>query len=227
MNSSHLRTWLVAFLLPVGVVGAMEPFRATEVQGLIGATFWDEDEMTFQQAGGGVVAESDLSRMPTLGGVWNGGLAEAGSGLGWEIGGLVSWVTDDANVASVNGVGVVAIDTSLVVIDLFLGLRLDALFDEDRLRVYASAGPALMFGLADDERSEILATGSRTIIIDDSESSFGVGGYARAGIEYRFGLFDSVGVQVRGVRSELDFDETLGEVEITGITTAITVSRSW
>jgi len=32
----------------------------TVAQGLVGATFWDEDEMTFRQAGRGAVAESDL-----------------------------------------------------------------------------------------------------------------------------------------------------------------------
>ena len=205
---------------------AFEPLRATDVQGLIGATFWDADEMTFRQAGRGAVAESDLSTMPTIGGVWNGRLTEANAGLGWEIGGLVSWITDDADAAAANGVLVVAIDTSLVVTDLFLGLRLDTVI-EDRLRLYASAGPVLLYGFADDERTEFAATGGRTVIIDDTESAFGVGGYARAGIEYRFGPVDYLGLQVRGMRSELDFDETLGEVEFTGITTAITITRGW
>lgn len=227
----HDRFCLALSLFCVAAIpAAAGGLRATDVQGIIGVTFWEKDEMTFTQQGGPPppgTAEADLSTMPTLGGVWSGRLTGEETGLGWEIGGLVSWVTDDAAAAAGNGVLVVAIDTSLVVFDLFVGLRMESMI-RDTVRVYAAGGPLLLYGIADDMRTEEEPSiGRRVVIVDDEEGDVGVGAYGRVGIDVQVGDIDFVGLGVRAMRSELDFADTLGEVEFTGVTAELTFTRAW
>ncbi|MEP6388765.1 MAG: hypothetical protein ABJ056_02480 [Halioglobus sp.] len=112
----------------------------------------------------------------------------------------------------------VNLDNSLFLGELHLGGFVRARLGP-RFTAYAAAGPMIMYGSHEVEDGEIpeVSPSNNTVVIETSdESDFGFGAYARAGIDYRIQGQQRLGFGVRYMYTELDFNNTVGKVDIEG-----------
>jgi opacity protein-like surface antigen len=166
----------------------------------------------------------DFSSLPS------GGIeAEYIFGGGWVHWGLnpgvsVAWKNDDTNFAGAltnenGGTLLVELDNSLLLVELHLGGYVRGRLG-DRVTTYAAAGPMLMYGSHDIENENVQGTPQPppgTVVIPQSNSSdTNLGYYARVGIDFQIDDKQSLGLGVRYMAAELDFDQTVGQLDIKG-----------
>ncbi|MEP4486487.1 MAG: hypothetical protein ABJ013_12710 [Halioglobus sp.] len=112
----------------------------------------------------------------------------------------------------------VDLDNSLFLGELHLGGFVRARLGP-RFTAYAAAGPMIMYGSHEVEDGKIpeVSPSNNTVVIETSdESDFGFGAYARAGIDYRLKDQQRLGFGIRYMYAELDFNNTVGKVDIEG-----------
>ena len=144
---------------------------------------------------------------------------------GLNPGGSFAWKDDDTKFSGgytneTGGVLRVDVDNSLLLAELHLGGYVRGRIS-DRITSYAAAGPMLMYGYhdADDDSVE------DSLDLDDSDSSdVNVGYYARAGIDFEINNKQHLGFGVRYMSTELDFDKTIGKIDIEGPQYVLTFS---
>jgi opacity protein-like surface antigen len=150
-------------------------------------------------------------------------------GGGWVHWGLnpgvsVAWKNDDTNFAGAltnenGGTLLVELDNSLLLVELHLGGYVRGRLG-DRVTTYAAAGPMLMYGSHDIENENVQGTPQPppgTVVIPQSNSSdTNLGYYARVGIDFQIDDKQSLGLGVRYMAAELDFDQTVGQLDIKG-----------
>ena len=146
----------------------------------------------------------------------------------WGInpGGSVSWKNEDVTFSgslTENDGGTITYeaDNSLLLVELHLGGYLRGRITE-RITTYLSAGPMIMYGyheVEDENYTETPPSGSpaRSPTSDNSDSSdVAVGFYSRAGVDFEIGDNRYLGLGVRYISTELDFDRTIGKIDVKG-----------
>jgi opacity protein-like surface antigen len=151
-------------------------------------------------------------------------------GRGWihwglNPGGSIAWKNDDTNfsgsLTNENGGTLrVDLDNSLFLIELHLGGYVRGRLNE-KITTYAAAGPMVMYGSHDVEDESVDGTpqplNDGTVVISESDSSdINVGYYARAGIDFAISGTQQLGLGIRYLSTELDFDKTVGKIDIKG-----------
>lgn len=145
---------------------------------------------------------------------------------GLNPGGSIAWKSDDTNFSGGfngnNGTTIIVdIDNSLFLFELHLGGYVRGRLT-DRITTYAAAGPMVMFGEheVEDESVEEIPSGSATdnqLDLQDNDSNdINLGFYGRAGIDFEIQDNQHMGFGVRYMSTELDFDKTIGKVDIEG-----------
>lgn len=215
---------LLTFAAPGKVTAAGDVI----LQGVVGAASFDADSLTFEveKAEGG--EEEDLSSMPYVGFIGQYLFAGGSTRFGVEGGALFGWRSRDTTIVAGSNQAVVKIDSSLWLLDLSAGLCL-----EQRLganwRLYLAAGPAMLFGEyeADDDVDEGADPETAEAYRGESESEFGIGGYARLGLEYEFAPRSLVGVSVRGLATDMEFDNAVDASQVSGVQAFLTFTRNF
>ncbi len=141
----------------------------------------------------------------------------------WGInsGGSIGWKSGDTRISGgfTDGTGGFIrfdFDNSLFVGELHIGAFLRAHLGE-RVSMYASAGPLVMYGQHEIEDEEVVAPDGENVDPgSDSDSAFGFGYYGRVGIDFQYSPGQHLGLGVRYLSAELDFDKTVGEIDIEG-----------
>lgn len=189
------------------------------VQALLGAVKYRDLEFD-NTDGSADPIRTDLSNIPQLGGAW--GTLPKGDRFqyGLECSFLLGFRFDEINYASAGGSGLkISISTSMWMFDLaggpYASLRLT-----DNVRLYGGAGPLMIFADYDAEREETGGTADGTY--DNSESAFGIGAYARTGIEFRVHERGMLGLGVRGSWTNIDFSDVGGSSDISGLAGFVT-----
>ena len=159
--------------------------------------------------------------------------AYGGERLRWGInsGGSIAWKSSDTQFSGgfngeTGGTIRIEIDNSLFLGELHLGGFVRGNLGE-AVSLYAAAGPMMMYGKHEVEDDEEVVTPSGTVVLtssDDSDFAFGV--YARAGIDFALKNQQFVGIGVRYMKTELDFDKTVGKVDIEGPQLVLTFSAA-
>jgi hypothetical protein len=187
------------------------------IQAVVGVVQFEGDDLKFDETSTidpTLYAETDLSKMPVIGGVWQKSLRGEKTVLGFEGGILFSWKSDDVSAVGSGGRAVVRIDNSIFLVDFSAGIYVHSIL-ANRIRLYAAGGPVLMF-VNYEVNLEEEDTSTQTVIIreDDSVSEFGVGGYVRAGVE--IGVIENglLGIGVRGVYAKVNLDDVNEELEM-------------
>jgi len=223
-----------AFLMSISAVFTTGA-RAAEydgtffLQGLVGAAQFSEEDLTFRQAASSdatTAAENDLSTMPYFGVAVQWPLGGDTTEWGLEGNLLFGLHSSDKQVVATNNQVSVRVDSDLWLTDLAAGLYAAHL--TSRWRFYVAAGPAMMFGeYSDDTIEEDLTVNPiQQVPSSHSESEFGIGGYARGGLEYRLDATQSVGVCVRWVQTNLQFDNAPGsDSELSGFQGFLSFSK--
>ena len=200
----------------------------TFVQAMVGAAQFSEDDLTFSETSttdGTVTSDNDLSTMPYLGMALQYPFHGEKTQVGLDGSVLFGWHSNETRVRGGDGQIAISIDSSLWLADLSVGLFVKHTFF-NRWRTYLAAGPAVMFGDYSedtDEEDPINETNEKN---NHSDSEFGVGAYARGGLDYLFGPNAYVGVCVRGVRTNIAFDNAPdASSSLSGVQGFLTFSR--
>ncbi len=181
--------------------------------------------------------EIDFSSIPS-GGVE----AEYAFGKGWvhwglNPGGSISWATDDTELSGSlidDGESTIVLqaDSSLFLAEIHLGGYIRGRLD-DRITTYAAAGPMVIYGFHDvnNENSTYVppqVTPSSTVVFEETDSSdINIGYYLRAGIDFRIQKNHHMGFGVRYMSTKLDFNRTLGKLDIKGPLYALTFTTQF
>ena len=224
-----LTTILISGFAPSALFAADNTFP-TFVQGMVGVAQFSEDDLTFAEASTvrGTTSDNDLSQMPYVGLAFQRPfLGDAITQLGLDGGILFGWRAKNTRAVAGNGQIAVSIYSSLLLVDLSVGLFVKHSINE-RWRLYAATGPAVVFGdYSDDTDEEILATAAVTTS-SNSFSEFGAGFYGRAGFDYQFRPNAYIGVCVRGIKTSLEFDAAPGASSgLSGAQGFLTFSRDF
>ena len=145
---------------------------------------------------------------------------------GLNPGGSVSWKTDDTRFSgsSTNGSGgtvVLEADSSLFLAEIHLGGYVRGRVS-DRITTYAAAGPMVMYGSHDVNNESSMSappqvTPADTVVFEETDSSdINVGYYLRAGIDFSIRKNQHIGFGIRYMSTELDFNKTVGKLDIKG-----------
>jgi hypothetical protein len=220
---------MALFLMGPAASMAADEIPPTYVQVFIGAAQFNEDRMTFQKAADddpGTVTTNDLSTMPYLGIGGQYAFADAESHIGLDATLLFGWRSHNSSVTAGNGQAYIYLDTELWMLDLAMGLYAQTILG-DHWRIYAAAGPLMLFaGYTEDARQEDLeASPTETSKDSNTDSEFGIGGYARVGLEYQLQNGAFMGVCVRGVKTNLEFNDTIDDGGLDGVQGFLTYSQ--
>ena len=201
------------------------------LQGLVGAGTFDSDSLTFRLTPEESGEEEDLSSMPFLGFIGQHLFAGDRSQLGVEGGILFGWRSRSTSAVIGSNQARVRIESSFWLLDLSAGVCLNQRFGQ-RWRLYLAAGPAMVFGEYDEDDYSSAAEGDVEPTVGDtagggSESEFGVGGYARVGLEYEFAPQSLVGFSVRGLATNMEFDNTVDSSKVNGVQAFVTFTRNF
>ena len=215
--------------LAVGLILAVATTYASEYD------FWDKD-YTSQALLGAVQFENlkfkvddstspkevDLSLLPQLGGAWT-TLPKESARLqyGLECSFLLGFQFDKINYIQAGGSGLyVSVSTSMWMFDLAGGGYASLFLDpKHNVRIYAGGGPLMMYA---DYRADKEYDDGTTPDEDVGESAFGIGLYARTGIEFRLYEKGMLGVGARGSWSTVDFSDVGGRSELVGTALFVT-----
>lgn len=198
------------------------------LQAGIGAARFEADSLTFALADDPDTEEEDLSEMPYVGLFGQYYFSGRATQIGWEGGILYGWRSRETTVRTGPERTVVSIDTSLWILDLSAGLCLNQRLG-DRWRFYIAGGPAMVFAEHEEERdSDPEATPvEEEDSGGESESEFGIGAYARLGLEYEMSPTAFVGVGVRQLATTLSFDSSVDSDELRGTQGYMTFTRQF
>ena len=225
-------TMLMFFaVFPASNGKAADDFPPTYVQAFIGAAEFDEDPMTFSKASGDdpdAYTTNDLSSMPFLGVGGQYAFSEGNSHFGLDGTILVGWRSRDSSVSAGNGQAEVKLDTNLWLVDLAMGVYAQTIFGQ-HWRLYLAAGPLMLFGEYSEESEEedLEVTPTEERDSSSSDSGFGIGGYARVGLEYRLANNAFMGFCVRAIDTNLEFDSALDDSGLSGVQGFITYSQPY
>lgn len=206
-KSSVLAILLACCLAPFPLF-AYETTPPTFVHAMVGAAQFAEDDLTFVEtsASDGTTSDNDLSSMPYLGLAFQYPFKGDITQVGLDGSFLFGWRSKDARAVGGNGKIAISIDSSLWLADLSAGVFIKHTFN-DRWRLYAAAGPAIVFGEYSEDTDEEDLDTATVETSSNSDSAFGAGFYGRAGFDYQFAPNAYVGVCVRGIKTSLEFDE--------------------
>jgi hypothetical protein len=212
-----------------GLAIAADDFLMVHFQGYVGASSFDEDAMTFYKASDGdpdTVSTTDLSSMPYLGISAQFALSPGPTHFGIDSSLLFGWRSDDSSVFVGNGQARVKIDSELWMLDLAVGVYAQTVLAK-RWRFYGAVGPMLLFGeYSDDtEEEDLSVTPGSEQKESNSDSAFGFGGYAKFGVEYALSQDNYIGVAVRGVMTNLEFDQALDDGDLSGLQGFVTFTH--
>ena len=183
------------------------------VQGLLGAVKYENLKFTPPDATEETTV--DISALPQFGGAW--GTLPKGERFqyGLECSFLMGIRFDSVNYLYAGGGGLyVSLSTSMWMFDIAGGPYANLFLDKARkVRLYGGVGPLMTYA---DYRTESDFEGSRPSE-SNSESVFGLGVYARAGVEFRVHRYGMLGLGARGTWSNVDFTEVGGSSELVGL----------
>ena len=209
------------FFLSTQTAYSAESTQTVYFQGYVGAASFNEDSMTFVESSDAdpdTITTTDLSSMPYLGFAAQFPLSPKKTHVGIDASLLFGWRSDDSSVTAGNGQARVEIDTNLWLLDLSMGLYAQTALGES-WRLYGAVGPLLLFGSYSDDTKEENPDVSPVDVKKESnsDSAFGFGAYAKLGLEYALSSDNYVGIAVRGITTNLDFDSALDDDGVNGL----------
>lgn len=218
---------LFCFMLLSASVCYAEPI-GRYLQGMVGTLngdkVWQVDDST---TGEPLVA--DLGDLLYGGGAIQSNFSDTAIEYGYESGGLVSFKNNTSYFVAVgdNGGTVLAeLDNEFWQLDIHMGAYAGLRIGE-HIRLYGTAGPAVLIGslsIEDDEES----ASSQAIIISSKnrQTKAALGFYGKLGLELMFGDGITVGASVRQVNAKLDFGDA-GEMTFDHPQYFITVGKMY
>lgn len=198
--------------------------------GLSEYDFWDKDYAVQALLGGmkykdlefnlenGQTVKADLSAIPQVGGAW--ATLPRGKRLqyGLETSFLLGMRFKSLDYLQIGSGLNAQVSISLWTFDLAGGGYASLFLDKNRkVRIYGAAGPMMMFAAYDEDKDLSDSTSSSR-----SDSAFGMGLYARAGVEFRIFEYGMLGFGARSIYADVDLSDVGGTTDVVGIAGFIT-----
>ncbi len=137
------------------------------------------------------------------------------SRVGIETGGLFNWKSETRAYAASGGGGggtiAISVDVNQFLFDYFFG-GYASLQPLKWFRLYVGAGPLLIYGSRETEEMDPATSQVET----KSDSGFSAGVYGRAGIDIIITENFIIGASIRGTKTGLSFNDTVGDVDVEG-----------
>lgn len=148
---------------------------------------------------------------------------------GLNPGGSIAWKSDDTRFSggvteATGGFLQVELDNTVFFAELHLGGYVRGRL-HDRITAYAAAGPMVLYGYHEVENESVEGADDNLQLSATDSSSFALGYYARAGVDFEFREDQYLGFGLRYLSAELDFDQTVGNIDIAGPQYVFTFSR--
>jgi hypothetical protein len=227
VRSTFLLALLACVLLSAVSAGEARAAGGGLLQGVIGAGRFEADSLTFRLPPAGAAGEEDLSSMPFLGFVGQHLFPGGATRVGVEGGLLFGWRSRHTSIVAGPEQAVIRIRSSLWLLDLSAGVCLNRRLGP-RWRLYVAAGPAMLFGEHDENPAvEEEAAAPAVAPAGGSGSEFGIGGYARAGLEYEFAPQSLIGFSLRGLASDMEFAAAADSSPVRGVQGFVTFTRNF
>lgn len=178
---------------------------------------------SFEREGGLVedVEQDGRPVYPVLGGGAQWKLAGQELDLGLEGLLAIGWRPRGGGLSAGPGGSTIAVDVNVLAFDLFGGPFVSA-FLADGLRAYAGAGPLMQYVEYDQKT---VPSGELGEDFDRSTTGFGVGWYARAGIEFLITPASWLGLGARWADSTVDLGRGMGELDLEGFQIVVTLAN--
>ncbi len=180
------------------------------VQALLGAVQYENLKINIP----GENAEIDLSLIPQIGAGW--GTIPKGDRFqyGLECSFLLGFMVDDIRFTSSSPGGTtIRVSSDMWMFDLAGGGYASLFLDKNnKVRVYAAAGPLMTYASYHSDSNDATIPELNT-----SESVFGLGLYARTGVEFRIYGSGMLGLGVRGSWASVDLSDVGGSTDLTGL----------
>jgi hypothetical protein len=224
---------LATLLITISLPAMAERTERHYLYGAIGVMDFDDDDVAELTDDTGTDYDGDLGNRPYGGGFVQFPLNRAsqdGPGQwGYEAGGYVSWKNHTSSFEAKDNTARIRIENEFLMVETFLGL-FTALQLGDRVRLSASVGPTFVYGRVslDDDTPEIEPYGGGSNIVinrDSSDSDVTLAAYARAGIDIRISERSYIGLSVKTIKGELEFDDSIGEVDLEGPYVMVTFGK--
>ena len=189
------------------------------VQGLFGVA--RIDDAAIDPAAGLQPDELDAGTVPYVGGAWQVPLAGARTTLGYEVGGFLGLRSHHDRKDLGGGAQILVVDEELLLFDVFAGLSLIARAGES-VRFYFGVGPTFQYAELETDLADALA---QPVRVDGS--GFGLGAYARAGIEVRAWDQVDVGLGLRWLDARVDLGRELGDLDYETVQVLLTFATGF
>lgn len=227
--SSIFLLGLAALFLSPQPACSTKNFPVVFSQAYVGAADFGGKSMVFSETSDsdpGIISKTNLSTMPYLGLSVQCALGPGQTHVGIDTSLLVGWRSRKSSVSGSNGDVRIEIDSELWLLDLSIGPYVQTVLGNN-WRVYAALGPMLLFGeYSDDTNEENLADSEAGAGEDShSDSAFGVGGYAKLGLEYAISGDAYIGIAVRGITTSLEFERARGDEGLNGVQAFVSFTR--
>jgi hypothetical protein len=219
---------LALSLLSAGLPRTTYAVDGGYMQGLIGSSRFNADSLTFRVPSDEATGEKDLSSMPYVGLIGQYFFGSKATRLGFEGGALFGWRSRKTTVLLSQNQAIINIDASFWMLDLSAGVCLNQKLSP-RWRFYLGGGPAMVFAEYEEdgkvEEGDAADPTTAAAIEGESESGFGIGAYGRAGLEFEYYPTASIGISIRGLVTNMEFDNAVGSSEVSGVQGFVTFTR--
>lgn len=230
--SKPLKLLLLILLLAPGLTQAQKEESAASYQLFLGALKLDDQNINWREISDGA-AEVDFTTLPVAGLETEYAFHQGWVHWGINSGGSLAFKNGDVNFTGSRTRGgslqSTTLDSSLFLAELHLGGYIRGRI-KPRITTYAAAGPMLLYGRHEIEDQLVLdAAGNpledTQITASQDSSALNLGYYARAGIDFEVRKNQHLGVGLRYMAGELDFDNTAGNIDIEGPQFVFTFSK--
>ncbi|MEM9254065.1 MAG: outer membrane beta-barrel protein [Pseudomonadota bacterium] len=221
---NQLLLTLCATALPAAVIADQnQDDESAFFQGYIGVLELEDQTGEWDEVFDGNV-EVDFGSLPVAGLEAEYAFHEGWVHWGINSGGSIAWQADDTRFAggftpATGGVLALQVDNSMFLAELHLGAYVRGRL-HDRVTTYAAAGPMIMYGYIEVEDEQVQGMGDNPSdepnIEDTDASDVNIGYYVRFGIDFEYRDNAHLGVGVRYLNTELDFNNTIGKLDIEG-----------
>ncbi len=189
------------------------------IQGMFGLA--ELDDISIDPAAGLQPDELDSGTVPFVGAAWQVPLRGDGVRVGYEAGAFLGGRTDTQRKDLSGGGQIIVLDQELLLFDVFAGLSVIA-HPSESVRLYFGVGPTFQYADVDTDLADAM---NQPVRVDGS--GFGLGIYARAGIDVRAGKELDVGLGVRWLDATIDVGRELGDLEYETVQVLLTFTTGF